>query len=81
MGQLLVTLACAGSRLHPSLELMVSLEQYSPELCRLAGALLAAADGGPLGSWRGLVGALADRWATGRGGGQLHLHALGPPAQ
>ncbi len=36
----------------------------SPELARLLGAALSAVEGGPLGSWRGLVAALADRAFT-----------------
>ncbi|KXZ42145.1 hypothetical protein GPECTOR_196g337 [Gonium pectorale] len=62
MGTLLLTLCCAGAGPAPSLELVAT--HYSPELVRLLGALLAAADGGPLGNWRGLVAALADRAFT-----------------
>lgn len=53
MGGLLLTLCCAGAGPAPSLELAAA--HYSPELARFVGAALAAADGGPLGSWRQLV--------------------------
>lgn len=36
-GQVLLTLACAGSGMPPSLELMMMSGQYSPELTRLVG--------------------------------------------
>ncbi|GLC36514.1 hypothetical protein PLESTB_000156700 [Pleodorina starrii] len=62
MGSLLLTICCAGTGPAPSLDLVAA--NYSPELVRLLGALLAAAEGGPLGSWRGLVAALADRAFT-----------------
>ncbi|GLI63832.1 hypothetical protein VaNZ11_006934 [Volvox africanus] len=62
MGSLLLTICCAGAGPAPSLDLVAA--NYSPELVRLLGALLAAAEGGPLGTWRGLVAALADRAFT-----------------
>ncbi|GIM11094.1 hypothetical protein Vretimale_14654 [Volvox reticuliferus] len=62
MGSLLLTICCAGAGPAPSLDLVAA--NYSPELVRLLGALLAATEGGPLGTWRGLVAALADRAFT-----------------
>ncbi|PNW78145.1 hypothetical protein CHLRE_10g465850v5 [Chlamydomonas reinhardtii] len=80
MGGLLLTLCCAGAGPAPSLELAAA--HYSPELARFVGAALAAADGGPLGSWRQLVSALADRAFTELDGGGVALdHAVGELAK
>ncbi|GFR50636.1 hypothetical protein Agub_g12883 [Astrephomene gubernaculifera] len=80
MGSLLLTLCCAGAGPAPSLDLVAA--HYSPELVRLLGALLAAAEGGPLGSWRGLVAALADRAFTELDGAGVALdHTVGELAK
>ncbi|KAG2482584.1 hypothetical protein HYH03_018468 [Edaphochlamys debaryana] len=80
MGGLLLTLCCAGAGPAPSLDLVAA--HFSPELVRLLGALLAAADGGPLGSWRGLVAALADRAFTELDGAGVALdHTVGELAK
>ncbi len=61
IGQLLLAVACAGLSPpghNPSLELLSSgpgAARYSHELVRLLGALLAATEGGPLGSVRQLA--------------------------
>jgi len=59
LGQLLLSLACAGMTGAPSLELCAA--HFSMELTRIVAALLASADGGQVTSWRQLVAALADR--------------------
>jgi len=71
LGQLLLALACVGlvPPSHPgSMEVLLAAcqptspmgQRYSRELCRLVGALLAASEGGPLGSARQLCSALAE---------------------
>jgi len=59
VGQLMLTLACVGISPSPSLD--VCAAHYSMEFTRIVAALCASADGGQLGSWRQLAGAMADR--------------------
>lgn len=59
LGQLLLTLACAGIAPSPTLDACAA--HYSIELTRIIAALLASAEGGQLNSWRQLAAALADR--------------------
>jgi hypothetical protein len=59
VGQLLLTLACAGLSASPSLD--VCAAHHSLELARIIAALLASSEGGQLGSWRQLAAALQDR--------------------
>ena len=59
LGGLLLSLACSGLSAVPNVDVLS--QSFSPELTRLVAALLASAEGGPLGNVRQLSVALADR--------------------